>query len=125
MGNSVEINISRQDLALLSMQELSVVMDAVTLARDGLLGVKNQPRCFGSSLVELEYLVSSFNEVVDLIAEVAEQATPETADEATIRAYMIIHHETTYPDVFKEVLVSATIFQQSIEALQVKQGASP
>lgn len=122
MKSSFNLHIPRHNLEQLSMHDLDVVMSAVAGARDAMMGVKNQPRCQGGALSELEEMLDGFNELVDMIAGVAERAKPQGSREATIRAYLIIHHETTYVDNFADVLASAQLFQDGIKALKATEG---
>ncbi len=122
MNYSVNFYFPESNLSRLTMRELSVVMDAVTAARNAVNGVQNQPRCTGGALDEVEALQDSFNDCLELILQVAEAAKPTTLDEANVRAFIILHHETTYPDCLSEVMGKAHLLHAEYLDLKARIG---
>lgn len=85
-------------LQRMSMQELTSLYDAVWQARQGLLGSVNQPRFMRGGKLngageQVDFLIDYFNEIHQMIVDVARAADPATSSEIERRAFLLLKWE--------------------------------
>lgn len=88
-----------------SMDELKACFEAISLARNTLMGIVHQPRfivqereAYNNAGVAVEEVIDFMNGVETLIYETALAARPATIHARTSRAWLLLRAEASYAD---------------------------
>jgi hypothetical protein len=103
---NASIDFNRHSLKRLSIKDLATFADAITHAREAANGVFNQPRCTDKVRIQLERVNDFFNEVIEILGQIARDYVPDTREQASERAYLLMRQETFYTDDFAALAVT-------------------
>ncbi|SCW38866.1 hypothetical protein SAMN02927900_01274 [Rhizobium mongolense subsp. loessense] len=106
--DAVTIKFCADSFRALSMKDLGLILDGLVAARDGLVSVLNQPRCTGEAEDELDDTVDAVHDAIDLLASIANEATPIEPDEVKARAWLLLGYHARLRDDLPQLAALAT-----------------
>jgi hypothetical protein len=102
----------KQRLERLSMDELTGVYDALSLACNCLLGIVNQPRFYtkddlNGGGAEVDFFVDALNDYIGEVVAVAGKASPSDPGEASARAWLLLRASASYKESLSDFAAEA------------------
>lgn len=111
------------DLRPLSMTELRALMDLLVTVDDVICGLINQPRfaegvSANAAGAIVDDLSDYFSSCIALLEQVAKEATPRSQEEATVRAWLLLHRAARYSEKLLDFAAMATELNISVSEME-------
>jgi hypothetical protein len=117
---NASIDFNRHSLKRLSIKDLATFTDAMTLCHEAAKGIYNQPRCTDKVRDQLEQFNDFLDNVIEMAGQIARDYVPETREQASERAYLLMRQETFYTDDFTALADTFTQLKADMEPFLIE-----